>query len=465
MQEQDTAQVQTGSQNDFLGSIMRGDYWIWGIYLFLFCISVVEIFSATSQLTFRGGYASDPAVRHVTFLLAGAVFLLISQSMSLPSIRAWDKLLYVIGLGLCITTIFVGTEQKGAARSIAGLQPVEICKLGVIMVLCALVTARDATFHYIPLFRTRTERRRYWAYLLVIGLVALPIATQNLSSALIICMASFGVMFLGGVNGRYLWWTILVGIVIAIISLAALRVVYETKGGEQNARTAEMEQAEGDITSNKILGRVVTWSNRIYDHSGKPLWEEDTSGKKSQEIYSHMAIANSYPLGRFIGNSKMRDFLPEAFSDYIFAIIFEEGGPLMAMLVLLLYLTLLIRCYVLSRRTESPYIRLMMVGLPLIIVIQALIHIGVCTGAMFVTGQPLPLLSRGGSSIIGTSISFGILLALSRIIRQEQLEREQLAAEADAPAIGDDDDEAPAGEYGDEPVAEPIEADYRSTQI
>jgi len=126
--------------------------------------------------------------------------------------------------------------------------------------------------------------------------------------------------------------------------------------------------------------------------------------------------------------------------------------------------TLLIRCYVLSRRTESPYIRLMMVGLPLIIVIQALIHIGVCTGAMFVTGQPLPLLSRGGSSIIGTSISFGILLALSRIIRQEQLEREQLAAEADAPAIGDDD-EAPAGEYGDEPVAEPIEADYRSTQI
>jgi cell division protein FtsW len=142
-----------------------------------------------------------------------------------------------------------------------------------------------------------------------------------------------------------------------------------------------------------------------------------------------MAIANSYPLGRFIGNSKMRDFLPEAFSDYIFAIIFEEGGPLMALFVLLLYLILFVRCYVLSRRTESPYIRLIMLGLPLIIVIQALIHIGVCTGAMFVTGQPLPLISRGGSSIIGTSISFGILLALSRIIRQEQLERAELAAE------------------------------------
>ena len=82
MQEQDTANVETSSQYDFLGSIMRGDYWIWGIYIFLFCISVVEIFSATSQLTFRGGYASDPAVRHVTFLLAGVVawiFLLIKE--------------------------------------------------------------------------------------------------------------------------------------------------------------------------------------------------------------------------------------------------------------------------------------------------------------------------------------------------------------------------------------------------
>ena len=118
MQEQDTANVETSSQYDFLGSIMRGDYWIWGIYIFLFCISVVEIFSATSQLTFRGGYASDPAVRHVTFLLAGAVFLLISQSMSLSAIRAWDKLIYFLGFCLCITTIFVGTEQKGAARSI-----------------------------------------------------------------------------------------------------------------------------------------------------------------------------------------------------------------------------------------------------------------------------------------------------------------------------------------------------------
>ena len=440
MQEQETAKVETGSQYDFLGSIMRGDYWIWGIYIFLFCISVVEIFSATSQLTFRGGYASDPAVRHITFLFGGAVLLLVSQSMSLNAIRAWDKLIYALGFFLCVATIFVGTEQKGASRSIAGLQPVEFCKLGVTMVLCALVTARDSTFHNLRFFRTRTQQRRYWTYLVIIGLVAIPIATQNLSSALIICMATFGIMFLGGVNGRYLWWTIFVAAIAAVFALLALRGIYAANGGEQNATAVEVEQTESSIFD-KVMRRPTTWANRIFDDSGLPLWEEDIHGKKSQEIYSHMAIANSYPLGRFIGNSKMRDFLPEAFSDYIFAIIFEEGGPLMALLVLLLYLILLIRCYVLSRRTESPYIRLMMVALPLIIVIQALIHIGVCTGAMFVTGQPLPLISRGGSSIIGTSISFGILLALSRLIRQEKLERAEPVVEPEETSVEEENNE------------------------
>ena len=433
MQEQDNAKVGARNPNDFLDNIMRGDYWIWGIYIFLLCISIVEIFSATSRLTFSGGYASDPAHRHVTFLLAGAVILLFSQSMA--AFRSWGGVFYVFGLVFCYATLFFGAEHRGASRSIAGIQPVEFCKLGVIMVLCALVAARDATYHRIPIFRTRTRIRRFWTYLLFIGLVVLPIATQNLSSALIICMASFGVMFLGGVNGRYLWSLVGVAFVVAIFGLLALRAIYTPPVEGQQVSTAvvisdseaaadgEAEESGGAL--NKILGRAKTWSNRIYDHSDRPLWEEDIHGKKSQEIYSHMAIANSYPFGRFIGNSKMRDFLPEAFSDYIFAIIFEEGGPLMASFVLLLYLVLLVRCYILSRRTSSLYIRLVMVGLPLIIVIQALIHVGVCTGAMFVTGQPLPLISRGGSSVLGTSISFGILLALSRIIRQEKLESQQ----------------------------------------
>lgn len=411
------------NKHTFVGSIIRGDNWIWGIYVVLLCISIVEIFSATAQLTYRSAYASDPAVSHIKYLLAGLVALLLSQSMSLKSIRAWDRLFYFGGFLLFCATIMFGVAQKGAARSIAGIQPVEVCKLGVVMLLCTAVTAPDSLYQKLSWFRTHTKFRRYVLYLFLIGLEALPVATQNLSSGLIICMASFGIMFLGKVRGKYLFYTLLIAGALGAVFLGGLKWRYEYLHG-QGVDATEIVSSQDQGGLSKLTGRVDTWAGRVWDHSDKPLWEEDMNGKKSQEIYSHMAIANGYPLGRFIGGSRLRDFLPEAFSDYIYAIIFEEWGFVPAALIPLLYLLLLIRCFILSRRTENEFVRLLILGLPLIICIQALIHIGVCTGAMFVTGQPLPLISRGGSSVMGTSISFGIMLALSRIIHQEQLARQ-----------------------------------------
>lgn len=435
MQEQETAkEVNAQERPDFLGSIMRGDGWIWGIYIILVCTSIVEMFSATSQLTYKTASFSDPAFNHIRNLILGFFVLLVCQSMHLKALRSWDKLILFAGLLFFGLSFFIGISQKGATRSVGLFQPVEFLKLGGIMVLCWAITAKDSIYHVIPWFRTKTKGRRFWAYILIILIAAGPISTQNLSSGLIIGMASIGVMFLGKVDGKYLWLTVLAVGGLAILFLGGLKIVYE-----KNKNYADIEAVDGSGSSkgksgfsiDNIVQRASTWANRIYNHSDKPLWEEDTSGKKSQEIYSHMALANgsNAPWGQFFGNSKMRDFLPEAFSDYIFAIIFEEMGPVGALIVLLAYLALFIRCYILSRRTQSEYVRLLILGLSLIIVIQALLHIGVNTGAMFVTGQPLPLLSRGGTSIFCTSASFGMMLALSRIIQQEVIERQQLEAE------------------------------------
>lgn len=439
MQEPEVAKTDNVQERpDFLSSIMRGDGWIWGVYIFLVCISVVEIFSATSQLTYRTASFSDPAISHIRNLFLGAIALLFFQSMSLSAIRSWDKVFFFLGLVGLAASFFIGIEQKGATRSVGFFQPVELLKLGGIMVLCWAITLKDSSYHQVAFFRTKTRGRRFWAYLLIIFLAAGPIATQNLSSGLIIAMAAFGMMFLGKVEGKYLWKLLGVALIIGILALSVLKIVYEQNknvAGLDSVATASVSKSEKNDSPDLLIDRAFTWANRIFDHSDRPLWEEDMTGKKSQEIYSHMALANGTPWGRFIGNSKLRDFLPEAFSDYIYAIIFEEMGPLGAIFVLLLYLVLFLRCYLLSRRTQSPYIQLLMVGLPLVYVIQALIHIGVNTGAMFVTGQPLPLLSRGGSSIICTSAAFGVLLALSRIIRQESMEREQLAVEQETPII------------------------------
>lgn len=435
MEEQDKNRLgaKVGSTRDFLGSIMRGDKRIWGIYIFLFCISTVEIFSATSQLAYKSAYVSDPAFAHIKYLFGGLIAVLIAQSMSLKSMQAWGKIVWVAAVGFAIITPFVGVEQKGATRSLGGIQPVEFCKLGLVMALCSAVTAKDSAYHLFSWFRSKTQGRRYWFYLMLIILVTVPIAIQNLSSGIIMGLASLGIMFLGRVNGKYLWLTIFVVVVLGLAFLGSLKAVHDGNknvSGLENIESVENTKPEKQgFSMESVLKRYTTWSNRLFDSSDKPLWEEDVNGKKSQEIYAHMALVNGYPFGRFIGNSKLRDFLPEAFSDYIFAIIFEEWGPLGAFLVLFLYLALLCRCIMLSRRTTNPYIRLMMVGLPLIMIIQALIHIGVCTGAMFVTGQPLPLISRGGSSILGTSVSFGLILALSRLIQQEEIERAEATPE------------------------------------
>ena len=418
------------TRREFFGNILVGDGWIWAIYILLCFISAVEIFSATSQLAYKSTYVSDPAFSHIKFLLAGLVVVIVLQSRGYKAFRAWGAVFYLIGVVMAFAVIFYGVQQKGAARSLYGIQPVEVCKVGLVATLCAVVSMADATFQQIYLFRNSTSARRFVLYLFLIGLIAVPIGTQNLSSAIIICLTSFCIMFLGKVNGRYLWGIIGFALIAVVLGLGALKVVYET---HQNVRglDAITESTEGNKKDDDdgLLGRSLTWANRIYYSSGKPLWEENMNGKKSQEVYSHMALVNGFPRPQFIGNSRLRDFLPEAFSDYIFAIIFEEWGLLGAILIMTLYIALFVRCYILSRRTEVMFIRLMMVSIPLIILIQALIHIGVNTGAMFVTGQPLPLISRGGSSIISTSIFIGVLLGLSSHIQQEYQERQQALVE------------------------------------
>lgn len=432
-------------------SPMRGDRYLWGAYCALVIISGIEMFSASSLLTTSAASVSDPVFRHLRHLILGFLFILVAQNASRVAIRQWGRVLYGGGLLLLLLLPFLGTQMKGATRDIFGVQPVELIKLGVMMVLCELITASDHTFHrFHSFFRTDTERRRYWLMLFAVLVVAAPMAAQNLSSGLIIGFASLALMFLGKVRGSFLGRTVAVVAVVAAVGLAAL---YALHTHNESCRANH----EPILTFSKPLHRAHIWADRVFDHSDVPLWEQDTSGDKAQEIYAHMALANSYPFGRFWGNSRMRDFLPEAYSDYIFAIIFEELGFVIALLVLLLYLWVLARSYWLSRRTENVYIRLLMVSLPLIMVIQALIHIGVCTGAMFVTGQPLPLISRGGSSIVFTSISFGLMFALSRIIESEAAQRAGALADAGGPGS----DAASGGPTAGTPIGARVEMGTR----
>ena len=403
-----------------LTSLMGGDHWLWGVYTILVFISIVELFSASSRLAYRELTNDNPLMRHTTFLAVGFfIFGLGLQSLTRANIK-WVKLFglgcYIGGVVLMILMPFFGRRINGAVRDIWGVQPIELCKLGLIIVLCMAISATNSDYHQWSWFRRKTELRRYILLLFLIALVAGLIVLQNLSSALIIGFTALGIMFVGEVKGKYLLRTI---ITIAVMSGLFIGVLF-------GLHTFNRSQEEGGGAHHTDLGafsRANVWEQRIFDGSSVPLWEQKINDDNMQVMYAHMAIANSNVIGRFVGESQLRDHLPEAYSDYIYAIIFEELGVEGAALVMLLYFILMWRCYRVSKKTKDPFKRLIMIGIPLMLLIQALIHIGVCTDAMFVTGQPLPLISRGGMGILSTSACFGILFGVSHTILREEKSR------------------------------------------
>lgn len=408
-----------------ISTLMGGDNWIWGIYCILIFISIIEMASASSRLAYRQITNDNPLTGHAKYLIIGFfVFVWGFQNLTRANIK-WVKifglLCYVGGVLLMAALPVIGTSVNGAFRDIAGIQPVELCKLGVVICLCRAIAASDSDFK-LPYFRKDTELKRFYFMAAMIALAAIPIAIQNLSSALILGFASLGIMFAGEVKFKYLFRSILglalVGglFVGALFGLHQLNASSEAAGGRHH-------------TNIGLLSRANTWEYRLFHGDSIPLWEQSLTDENTQVLCAHMAIANSNGVGRFVGESQLRDYLPEAYSDYVYAIIFEETGVLGAAFVMLLYFALLWRCYHLSLRTNNQLIRLLMIGLPLIIIIQALIHMGVCTDAMFVTGQPLPLISRGGMSGMATSACFGILLGLSSTIEREEADNNRSSKE------------------------------------
>lgn len=393
---------------------MGGDNLIWGIYWILFFISIVELASASSLLAYKQATNDNPLVRHTMFLLVGFFFFTISfQSLANIKVRymAWaGRLAYMLGLILMALLPILGTVHQGASRSIGGFQPVEILKVGTIILLCEIIATPDEYFKQFKPFQEHTSGRKFYLMAGIVVLAAVPIFLQNLSTALILGITAVGIMFVGKIKASYMWKAAGVGLIVGGIMLGALGGLHLI-----NSNTHDHHTSLG------LLSRANTWESRIFDgHSDIPLWEQTIDDDNMQELYAHMAIANSNGIGRFFGESQLRDYLPEAYSDYIYCIIFEETGILGAAIVMILYFVLFWRCCYISTKTKDPFKQLLMIGLPLLIIIQALIHMGVCCNAMFVTGQPLPLISRGGMSILSTSAVFGILAGLSRSIAREK---------------------------------------------
>jgi cell division protein FtsW len=377
---------------------LKGDTTLWIVFILLCIISIIEMFSASSTLAYKAANHIIPILRHVGFLSGGILIVFIMHMIPYKYIRIFSYLGLLISIALLVFVLFKGHSENDAARwlVIGGIQfqPSEIAKLSVIIVAADMIS------------RIRDNKKDEWIYfrniiimlIIVCGLILL----QNFSTAFILFLVVFIMMFIGRISFIYLGS-------FAIIFLLCLGLGY---GAIKTIPEGQMPKA---------LKRSSTWVARIERHFEKKSKENkyEINDKNRQEIYGQIAIARGGVFGVLPGNSIERDFLPQAYSDFIYSIIVEEMGLIGGFMVIILYLILLFRAGRIAMNCSSVFPAILVIGLSLMIVIQTFVNMSVATSLIPVTGQPLPLISRGGTSILITCIYFGVILGITRQIKSE----------------------------------------------
>ena len=376
------------------------DKTFWGLFIALIAVAIIALFSASSTLVYMHHSALGPIGQQMAFIALGIIAAFGIQYIPSYWVRFGGYLLLGISTLLVYSTMIPGNPLvvtiNGAARwvRIAGItfQPSELAKLSLIIVVADQLAR----------IRTEDDKRKYFYRTLVItGVVMLPIMASNLSTAVLIGLIIFCLWILARIPWKYT--LSVVGIAILVLGLGYAIVEF---GFVRPGR-----QMHGPFK------RATTWVARIDRHfDGEGADKYTLTDENIQEVYASVAIARggASPVGVLPGNSKERDYLPLAFADYIFAIIVEESGLVGAGFVIFLYLAILFRaCNISSRYSDMPAM-LMTMGLALMITCQALISMLVAVGLGPVTGQPLPLISRGGTSVLITSVYFGIMMGVSR---------------------------------------------------
>lgn len=391
--------------------LFKGDRTIWVVFFIICAISWVEVFSATSRLGNETGSYWLPIIKHTIFLLAGIIVVWIMHNMKVAWIKKLTHVIYWLGLaGLIWAQFDKDSHINDSARwiKICGLtfQPMELAKMGLIMVT-ALITSQHQD-------EKGTDRFALKRIAIYGALPILIILKENLSTALIILLTIYGMMFVCRYPGKQMMQILGISFAAISIGLAGIMSAPESWGEEGGFKQ-----------------KVITWKHRFVDAASRqPVTAEDYVIDNEQRTYANIAIASSHIFGCGPGNSVQRDFIPHAYSDFIYAIIIEELGLAGGIFVLLLYMTILYRCGKIAKKCEDPYPAFLIMGAGMIITLQAMLHMYISVGD-FVTGQPLPLISQGGTSVIINCVYIGIILSISRYAKKASANPKQSLEEID----------------------------------
>ena len=419
--------------NKTFGNIFKGDKVIWMVFFFLCIISIIEVYSASSQLTYKGGNYVAPVLKHISILVVGIFFMVVTLNIKCKYFRIALPLMLGISFVALISVYIVGQVTNGAHRwvPIMGIQfqPSELAKGTIVLAVAQILSAMQTD---------KGADKQAFRYILTVCLFFIPlIMLENLSTAALLCLVVFMMMLIGRVPARQLGK--LLGVTALIMSgVFAMVMIFGTDRQREKtvsdvdmAQTVAEKQKDESIVG-KVFHRFDTWKARIDDFIyNKPLKAEDVDlDKDGQWAHANIAIASSNITGKGPGNSEECDFLSQAFSDFIYAIIIEETGIFGAVFVAMLYIILLFRTGRIANRCENNFPAFLAMGLALMLVTQALFNMCVAVGLAPVTGQPLPLISKGGTSTIINCVYIGAILSISRSAkRREQSEQKPETAQ------------------------------------
>lgn len=367
--------------------LFGGDRVIWILIVILTIYSGLAVASSVVSLAHQNGNVAVHILRHSSFLLIGWFIIYVVHLIPFRWYAVFAQLMVMIAAGLLVATLIVGVQINEAARWLTvpgtgvSFQTSDFAKLALIIFVARYLSRNQSDI--------KNFKKGFLPVLIWIMLICGLVLPANLSTAGILFLTCIVLLYIGRVKVIYLLGLLAVG-----ISFVLIFFVIAQNSPDQN--------------------RTGTWQNRVmsYVHPGE--------GDNFQSDKAKIAIANGSIFGKFAGHSIQRHSLPQAYSDFIFAIIIEEYGFLFGALPLsFIYLIFLYRAGIIVRKCDRTFPAFLAIGLTLGIVIQAFINMSVATGLFPVTGQPLPWISRGGTSILFTSMAFGIILGISRSVEEK----------------------------------------------
>ena len=394
-----------GGMKEHLDQRTRGDKYIWGLVIVLSLISILVVYSATGSLAYKmyRGNTSVYLFKQVIFTLVGLLVIFGLHRINYTVFSRISTILFMLAIPLLIYTLFFGAKINDGSRWIKlpiinlTIQSSDVAKLALFMYISRVLSKKQEVI--------KDFKKGFLPVIIPVFIICGLIMPANLSNALLTGATSLLLMFIGRISFKHILLTILVAMIPVAIIVGVAIATHSSKSIEGQPVVAEKM---------KSFGRVGTWVNRVQD-----FMYANEKEVPYQVQQAKIAIANGgifFGLGP--GNSRQRNFLPQAYNDFIYAVIIEEYGLIGGAFIIFIYLVFLFRCIRIFRRCPYAFGAFLALGLSFTLIIQAIANMAVNVNIVPVTGVTLPLVSMGGSSFIFTCCAIGLILSVARNVEQ-----------------------------------------------